>query len=60
MPHGITVDGPFIRLTDVGTHQIYKFHNNGTELNVLGKFKKPGKGKNQFCKPTDVLIDNDR
>ena len=57
MPHGITVDGDNIWLTDVGTHQIYKFDKNGTLINQLGDHLNPGLGNYQFCKPTDVLVD---
>ena len=58
MPHGITVDGNIIWLTDVGTHQIYKFHQNGTMIKEMGVKLTPGLGDYQFCKPTDVLIDD--
>ena len=57
MPHGITVTSHHIWLTDVGTHQIYKFHKNGTQLRAVGTHLRPGHGNYKFCKPTDVLVD---
>ena len=57
MPHGLTVTDDHIWLTDVGTHQIYKFHKNGTKIDEIGKRLVPGEGKYQFCKPTDVMVD---
>lgn len=57
LPHGITVTRNGIWLTDVGTHMIYHFSKDGTLLHQIGVDKVPGKSNYQFCKPTDVAVD---
>ena len=65
MPHGITFvagNHPVVWMTDVGLHQIFKIGVSATgrglqRLLTLGTRLKPGKGKNQFCKPTSVAVD---
>ena len=58
MPHGITAHNNDIWVTDVGTHQIYKFGLNGNLIKTIGDYLSPGKADYKFCKPTDVLIDD--
>jgi hypothetical protein len=58
MPHGVTLDYEGnLWLTDVATHQVYKYNleNNEPSL-VLGEKFVFGKGNGHFCKPTDVAI----
>lgn len=62
MPHGLTLDiDGNIWLTDVGTHQVYKYnfrtHPNETIL-TLGEKLVKGSDKSHFCKPTKVAISN--
>ncbi|CBY18092.1 unnamed protein product [Oikopleura dioica] len=57
MPHGITVTKDAIWVTDTGTHMIYKFSKKGDLLKTIGELKIPGYGDYQFCKPTDVAVD---
>ena len=60
LPHGITVTENEIWLTDVGTHQIYKYSKNGTLLMTLGKVRDHANTPDdteRFCKPADVYID---
>ncbi|XP_061167257.1 peptidylglycine alpha-amidating monooxygenase-like [Saccostrea echinata] len=58
LPHGITVDDNMnVWVTDVGLHQVMRFPagSDQTDL-VLGLRFKPGKGNNQYCKPSDVAV----
>ncbi|CAH8636632.1 unnamed protein product [Schistosoma rodhaini] len=59
LPHGLTIDpnGNFW-ITDVALHQVFKFSSNlsSEPLLTLGERFKPGSSKNQFCKPTDVVV----
>ena len=57
MPHGITVTKHAIWVTDTGTHMIYKFSKEGDLLKTIGELKIPGHDDYQFCKPTDVAVD---
>merc|ERR1711981_724180 len=58
MPHGLTIDGEGnTYVTDVGLHQVMRFPAGQTKPDlVLGVAFESGKGKNQFCKPTDVAV----
>jgi len=59
MPHGLTIDGRGrLWLTDVGTHQVYRFTEMGNETAdlTLGVKKIPGNDRRHFCKPTDVAV----
>eukprot|EP00794_Sanderia_malayensis_P009853 gene9853-10864_t len=60
LPHGLTVDhADNIWLTDVGSHQVFKFdfRKSKKPLLSLGKKGKPGSDDSSFCKPTDVAVD---
>lgn len=57
MPHGITVTRDAIWVTDTGTHMIYKFSKEGELLKTIGNKFVPEHGDYQFCKPTDVAVD---
>jgi peptidylamidoglycolate lyase len=56
MPHGITVAGSDVWLTDVGLHQVFKFSTRGQLLLTLGSRLKPGNDRQHFCKPTSVAV----
>jgi len=60
MPHGLTVDFEGnIWLTDVGTHQVFKFNfekNPFEPLLVIGEELTSGNDESHFCKPTSVSI----
>ena len=59
-PHGVVVN-PYdpernVWLTDVGTHQIYKFSADGKKLLMtLGERGVPGNDKNHFNQPTSIV-----
>jgi hypothetical protein len=60
MPHGLTIDHERnIWLTDVGTHQVYKFSSDGQLLLTLGTHLEPGQDRTHFCKPADVAVMRD-
>ncbi|KAL3997393.1 NHL repeat family protein [Acanthocheilonema viteae] len=57
MPHGLTVDSnDNIWVTDVGSHQVFKYDKNFKLLMKLGEHLKPGSDKKHFCKPTDIAV----
>uniref|UniRef100_A0A158Q8J5 peptidylamidoglycolate lyase n=1 Tax=Elaeophora elaphi TaxID=1147741 RepID=A0A158Q8J5_9BILA len=57
MPHGLTIDcHDNIWVTDVGSHQVFKYDKNFKLLMKLGEHLKPGSDKRHFCKPTDVAV----
>jgi len=57
LPHGISFDHEGnIWLTDVGTHQVYKFSPEMKLQLTLGEKFVPGHDYEHFCKPTDVQI----
>jgi peptidylamidoglycolate lyase len=57
MPHGLTVDDQNnIWVTDVGSHQVFKFSYEGKLLMKLGEANKPGNDPLHFNKPTDVAV----
>jgi peptidylamidoglycolate lyase len=59
MPHGINIDHESnIWLTDVGTHQVFKFDFSQSEepVLVLGEAFKHGDTNNRFCKPTGIEV----
>ncbi|KAL9986947.1 hypothetical protein ACROYT_G001165 [Oculina patagonica] len=61
LPHGLTIDHEDnLWLTDVGSHQVFKFSPLGSStqrLLVLGDKLVPGSGSTRFCKPTSVAVD---
>ena len=57
MPHGLTIDDEdHIWLTDVGSHQVFKFDLLGNLLMVLGERGVPGDDATHFNQPTDVAV----
>ena len=57
MPHGLTIDDQDnIWLTDVGSHQVFKFDSAGNPLLTLGERGVPGEDATHFNMPTDVAI----
>ncbi len=55
--HGLRVDaGRNLWITDIGGHQVFKFDAQGKLLMTLGMKDKPGDGRDQFNKPTDVAF----
>lgn len=57
MPHGLSIDADDnVWLTDVGTHQVYKFSHDGELLLTLGTEDVPGDGPDHFDRPTDVAF----
>lgn len=61
LPHGLTVDHEDnLWLTDVGSHQVFKFSPLGSStqrLMSLGDKLVPGSDKSRFCQPTSVAVD---
>lgn len=61
MPHGLSMDSEgSLWLTDVAMHQVFKYSPQGKQLLALGEAFVPGKDSKHFCKPTDVILSNDR
>ncbi|XP_078484053.1 peptidyl-glycine alpha-amidating monooxygenase B [Ciona intestinalis] len=61
MPHGAYVDDwDNIWFTDVAMHQVFKFPATGdrTPILMLGTRLVPGNDEKHFCKPADVVVDN--
>ncbi len=57
MPHGLTVDyEDNIWLTDVGTHQVFKYSPEGRRLMTLGERRISGSDQTHFNLPTDVAV----
>lgn len=57
MPHGLSIDADDnVWLTDVGTHQVYKFSHDGELVLTLGEEGVPGDGPSHFDRPTDVAF----
>jgi len=59
MPHGLSIDKEdHIWLTDVGLHQVFKFHpaDFSKPLLTIGIAKEPGSDQRHLCKPTDVAV----
>lgn len=57
MPHGLTVDHEDnIWLTDVGTHQVFKYSPEGRQLMTLGERRISGSDQTHFNLPTDVAV----
>lgn len=55
--HGLRVDrDDNVWVTDIGHHTVFKFSPKGKLLLSLGKLDRPGRGTNQFNKPTDVAF----
>jgi peptidylamidoglycolate lyase len=60
MPHGITIDrDDNVWLTDVGSHQVFKFSPDGRLLLALGEAGVPGNDERRFNLPTDVVVADD-
>jgi peptidylamidoglycolate lyase len=57
MPHGLTVDNfNQIWVTDVGSHQVFKFTQEGKLLLVVGEAKHLGNDESHFNRPTDIAV----
>jgi DNA-binding beta-propeller fold protein YncE len=57
-PHGLRTDGDRnVWVTDTGRHVVLKFDTRGKLLLSLGRKDRPGAGRDQFNKPTDVAVD---
>jgi DNA-binding beta-propeller fold protein YncE len=55
--HGLRIDrDDNIWVTDIRHHTVFKFNPKGKLLLALGQVDKPGKGTNQFNKPTDIAF----
>src|SRR4051794_33190251 len=55
--HGLRIDREDnVWVTDIGNHQVLKFDREGKLLLALGKKDKPGDGRDEFNKPTDIAI----
>src|ERR1700712_496002 len=60
MPHGLTVDRhDNILVTDVGSHQVFKFTHDGKLLMTIGEATVPGSDATHFKHPTDIAIAKD-
>ncbi|MBI3865274.1 MAG: 6-bladed beta-propeller [Planctomycetia bacterium] len=56
-PHGLRIDRhDNIWTTDIGHHLVLKFNVQGKLLLALGTSDKPGDGRDQFNKPTDIAF----
>ena len=61
MPHAITLgpDGD-VWVTDCGLHQVIRYNaSDGARVAEYGQKLTPGKGKDGFCKPTQVAVAED-
>jgi peptidylamidoglycolate lyase len=57
MPHGLTIDpDDNVWLTDVGSHQVFKFSHDGKLLMTLGTARVAGDDAKHFNLPTDVAV----
>ncbi|MDQ3168847.1 MAG: peptidyl-alpha-hydroxyglycine alpha-amidating lyase family protein [Acidobacteriota bacterium] len=57
MPHGLSIDAADnVWLTDVGSHQVFKFSHDGALLLTLGAARVPGDDVAHFNLPTDVAV----
>lgn len=57
MPHGLSVDSrDNVWLTDVGTHQVFKYSPGGRLLLTLGERRVSGSDRTHFNLPTDVAV----
>jgi len=55
--HGLRIDrDDNVWVTDIGHHLVLKFNPGGKLLLALGTTDKPGLGRDQFDKPTDVAF----
>jgi peptidylamidoglycolate lyase len=60
MPHGLHVDmHDNVWVTDVGSHQVFKFDRRGTLLMKLGEAGIAGNGPSHFSYPTDINVTKD-
>ena len=58
--HGIRVDrDDNVWVTDIKHHLVFKFSRHGKLLQAIGTSDRPGPGRNQFNKPTDVAFGPD-
>lgn len=60
MPHGLRISttGQYW-FTDVARQQVLKTNNGMKKISVLGNKFVPGITNNEFCKPTDIELDED-
>ncbi|MDB6075636.1 MAG: repeat containing protein [Verrucomicrobiaceae bacterium] len=57
MPHGLTLDHEDnVWLTDVGSHQVFKYTHEGRLLLTVGERGKAGADSTHFNLPTDVAV----
>ena len=60
MPHGLKVDADDnVWVTDVGSHQIHKFSNDGKLLMTFGEFFVAAEDHTHFGEPADLAFYND-
>ncbi len=60
IPHGISIDKhDNVWVTDVGTHQVHKFTNDGEHLLTFGETGIAGNSPSLFAGPTDVAFLSD-
>lgn len=60
MPHGLTIDkNNNVWVTDVGSHQIFKFTHEGVLLMKLGEAGVPSNDTAHFNMPTGIAVTND-
>lgn len=58
--HGLRIDRhDNVWVTDIGHHLVLQFNSKGKLLLALGTSDKPGEGRDQFNKPTDVAFGPD-
>lgn len=56
-PHGLYIDAQDnVWLTDIGSHQVFKFSSAGKLLLTLGEAGVKGKDESHFDQPTDIAI----
>ena len=61
MPHGLKVDSDDnVWVTDVGSHQIHQFSNDGKLLLTLGEFFVAGEDQTRFGEPADLAFSDER
>lgn len=58
--HGLHVDPTGnVWITDIGSHQVFRFTPAGAPLLTLGRADDPGTAPGQFDQPTDVAVTDD-
>ena len=60
LPHGLSLDGQDnVWVTDVASHQVFKFTHDGNLLLSVGTARAPGADSAHFNRPTDVAVSPD-